>query len=121
MKQNFVEIRKSLLFERVNLRDTDIIAVNGCCYGKCQQNQKDYLKLCGQAFWEFISGDEELYIKIIEPLGHQAKAKNEAFLESYAQIINQFALEFGQRYCHNGKIDWTKLIQLISSKNRVKN
>ena len=116
MKQNFSALREFLLSERTDLCESDIIAVNGCCYGKCQKNQKDYLKLCGQEFWTFISSDEELYTKIIKPIGHQAKEKNEAFLESYAQIINKFTLEFGQHYCHNGKIDWVKLIQLISSK-----
>src|SRR5579883_691583 len=50
-----------------------IIAVNGCCYGKDNKDKGLYLKYCGQKFWEFISGDEELYTKIIEPLGHKAR------------------------------------------------
>jgi hypothetical protein len=39
----------------------------------------DYLKKCGQSFWAFISGDDDLYTTIIEPLGHRAKERNEAF------------------------------------------
>ncbi|HPK53898.1 MAG TPA: PmeII family type II restriction endonuclease, partial [Smithellaceae bacterium] len=36
------------------------------CYGKDSNPDKgDYLKLCGQIFWEFISGDENLYTDII--------------------------------------------------------
>jgi len=51
-----------------------VIAVNGCCYGKDNvTNKGDYIKLCGQRFWEFISGNENLYTEIIEPLGHRAK------------------------------------------------
>jgi len=44
-----------------------VIAINGCCFGKDNKpNKGGYLKLCGQRFWEFISGDERLYIDIIE-------------------------------------------------------
>ena len=43
------------------------------------------LKLCGQKFWEFISGDDGIYTDIIEPLGHQAKDKNEQFMQEYAK------------------------------------
>lgn len=51
-----------------------IVAVNGCCYGIGKNTDKgDYFKYCGQIFWEFISGDRELYTEIIEPLGHKAK------------------------------------------------
>jgi hypothetical protein len=91
--------------------------VNGCCYGKDNQPDKgDYRKLCGQSFWEFISGDSDLYVKMIEPLGHKAKEKNEQFMKSYAKIINKFTLEFGQNFCKNGEIDWKKLVQFNSSK-----
>ena len=43
-----------------------IVAVDGCCYGMDNSPDKgDYVKLCGQRFWEFISGDENLYTEII--------------------------------------------------------
>lgn len=52
------------------------MAVNGCCYGRDKHPDKgDYFKYCGQSFWEFISGYEDLYTGIIEPLGHKAKEK----------------------------------------------
>lgn len=117
MKQNFLKLKEQLLKKDARINSDDIIAVNGCCYGKCRKRQKDYLKLCGQEFWEFISGNVNLYVEIIEPLGHRAKARNDEFAESYAQVINKFTLEFGQRYCTDGKIDWVKLIQLISLSN----
>ena len=54
----------------------NIIAVNGCCYGRDNNPDKgDYFKYCGQTFWEFVSGDTNLYTEIIEPLGHKAKQK----------------------------------------------
>lgn len=99
----------------------NVVAVNGCCYGRNKKAQiprkGDYFKWCGQHFWEFISGDENLYTEIIEPLGHKAKKRNEEFAELYAQRINKFTLEFGKDFCRpDGKIDWKKLVAFNSSK-----
>lgn len=93
-------------------------AINGCCYGKDSRPDKgDYFKLCGQRFWEFISGEEELYSEIIEPLGEDAKERNDEFLESYAKMINKFTFEFAKDFCkEDGSINWQKLIQFNSSK-----
>lgn len=96
-----------------------VCAVNGCCYGKDDNpNKGDYFKYCGQRFWEFISGDENLYTKIIEPLGHRAKERNEEFFVEYAKIINKFTLEFGREYCDpdDGSILWEKLVEFNSAK-----
>jgi len=94
-----------------------VVFVNGCCYGRDNNPDKgDYFKYCGQRFWEFISGDPNLYIEIIEPLGHKAKEKNDIFMESYSQIINRFTKEFTNEFCeNNGSINWKKLIQLNSA------
>ena len=84
-------------------------------FGRDQKpDKKGYLKLCGQRFWEFISDDMNLYIKIIEPIGHKAKQKNEEFLENYAQVVNKLTLEFSQKFCDNGKINWEKLVKYNS-------
>ncbi len=97
----------------------NIIAVNGCCYGKCNVfDRGDYFKYCGQKFWDFISGDENLYLKIIEPLGHQAKERNDDFMESYFQMINKFTKQFANTFCkENGSIDWEKLVHFNSAIN----
>lgn len=94
-----------------------IIAVNGCCYGKDSNCDKgDYFKYCGQQFWQFISGDANLYTDIIEPLGHKAKEKNDEFTSSYVKVINKFTKEFITDFCtDSGEIDWKKLIQFNSS------
>jgi hypothetical protein len=95
----------------------EIIAVNGCCYGKDSKPDKgDYFKYCGQLFWELISGDEELYIRIIEPLNKQAKEKDEAFKEVYSTKVNLLTAEFLNQFCNDGQIDWQKLIKFVSSK-----
>lgn len=97
--------------------ENQIIAVNGCCFGKSRKPEKDgYFKYCGQQFWELISDSENLYIDIIEPIGHKAKEKNEEFLLAYAQIVNKLTFEFSQKFCEDGIIDWEKLIKFNSSK-----
>ncbi len=94
------------------------IAVNGCCYGRENNpNKGDYLKLCGQRFWEFISGDENLYIDIIEPLGFKAKEKNQLFMDEYEKVINKFTYQFIEEYCDStGTILWSKLVKINSGK-----
>ena len=99
-----------------------IQAVNGCCYGIDRQpNKGDYWKLCGQAFWEFISDNEQLYLEIIEPLGHRAKEHNQEFAENYARTINLFTQQFIRDFCVDGLINWEKLVQFNSSKSWTDN
>lgn len=99
--------------------DKKVIAINGCCFGnKRNKNPKKdgYYKICGQEFWQLISGSKDFYIDIIEPIGHRAKEKNEEFLEAYTVVVNKFTLEFAQRFCVEGKIDWKKLLEFNSEK-----
>lgn len=102
---------------RTSNSQLQVVAVNGCCYGRDNKPDKgDYFKYCGQRFWEFISGKTELFTEIIEPIGHQAKEKNDDFLKSYSQMINKFTKEFANEFCkNNGEIDWDKLVRLNSA------
>jgi hypothetical protein len=95
MVENFKKAQRIL---RTSGNQKPIVAVNGCCYGKDNQPDKgDYRKLCGQAFWTFISGNDQLYIEIIEPLGHQARQHNEAFQAEYAR----FSISSPRNFCKN--------------------
>ncbi len=87
-----------------------------CRYGKtCVADQGDYLKLCGQEFWEFISGNPNLYIEIIQPLGHKAKERNETFQAEYAKVITRFTGEFIGDFCTpDSAIVWEKVLKLNS-------
>ncbi len=96
---------------------TQVVAVNGCCYGKDNHPDKgDYLKLCGQAFWSLISGDDDLYVRIIEPLGEEAKVKDEVFKDAYSKKVNLLTAQFLNEFCTAGIIDWHKLLQFVSSR-----
>jgi len=114
MIADFKTAKKTL---RTSNSQLNITAVNGCCYGKDNRPDKgDYFKYCGQEFWEFISDDKEIYTELIEPLGHKAKEKNDAFMKSYSQMINKFTKEFANEYCDNkGNINWKKLVEFNSS------
>lgn len=113
------DFRRAKRILGTNTKGIRVVAVNGCCYGKDSKPDKgDYLKLCGQGFWEFISGKESLYTDIIEPIGHRAKEKNEQFMIEYAKVINKFTYEFAAEYCSaSGDILWDKLVQFNSGKN----
>lgn len=113
MQDNFTKAQKVL---RTGNSKLHVQAVNGCCYGKDGNPDKGtYRKLCGQRFWTFISGDESLYTKLVEPIGHRAKEKNDHFQIQYAKVINLFAQEFMQDFCNDGEIDWMKLVEFNSA------
>ncbi len=116
MRANFL---KASRIARTNASRRPIRCVNGCCYGKTsKEDQGDYLKLCGQSFWEFISDDPELYRNIIEPIGHMAKERNEKFAVEFAKVANRFTLEFSALFCNqDGSIDWDKLLEFNSSRS----
>ncbi len=103
-----------------NFRGQNVVAVNGCCYGKDDSPDKgEYLKLCGQRFWEFISGSNTLYLDIIEPLGHKARIKNSQFKKQYTKQINLFTAEFIKNYCNDGEIDWAKIVNFNSGTDNL--
>lgn len=115
MRSDFKSAQKTL---RTSNSKLTIVSINGCCYGKDKNPDKgDYFKYCGQLFWEFISGNQYLYTEIIEPLGYLAKEKNDAFINSYSQIINKITRDFSINFCkENGEIDWIALVKFNSAK-----
>lgn len=113
MRDNFAQAIAEL--KKTKEKPT-IIGVNGCCYGQDAHPDKgDYFKYCGQDFWGFISGDKELYTRIIEPLGFKAKEKNEEFLSDYAKIVTNFTVEFATEFCDDGEINWARLVAFNSA------
>lgn len=96
-------------------------AIIGCCYGKTYTPFDDPIKMCGQSFWEFISGSPTLYLDIIEPLGTESKAKNEAYLNDFNKQKNKLSKEFITKYCKDdGSIDWEKIVKFNSEKKKTR-
>ncbi len=118
MKENFRKAKQRL---RTNAIKKPVEAINGCCYGRVMKTDKgEYQKIAGQQFWEFISGNTELYTEFIEPLGHQAKERNERFSKEYDRMINQFIFQFSKEFCIKGNINWKKIVQLNSGLEKIK-
>lgn len=114
MRDDFLKAKRTI---HTGNSKINIVAINGCCYGRDSKPDKgDYYKYCGQEFWEFISGNTDLYVKLIKPLGYSAKEKNDEFNEKYAQIVNKFTIEFSKKFVVDGKINWDALVQFNSSK-----
>jgi Type II restriction endonuclease EcoO109I len=113
MKDNF---RKAKRILGTNAARRNVVAVNGCCYGKTSKPDKgEYLKLCGQAYWEFISDDKDLYQRIVTPLEREAKEKDEQFDDAYERKINQLTKDMLDNFCReDGAIDWERLLKFNS-------
>ena len=115
------DFRKAKQTVRTSNSNLHVIAVNGCCYGRnARPDRGDYYKYCGQKFWEFISGNPDLYLKIIKPLGYSSKEKNELFHDEYAQMVNKFTIEFSEVFVTNGEINWDALVRFNSSELKPK-
>lgn len=98
----------------------NVVAVNGCCYGRKYHDNGVYIIICGKKFWELISEDDRMFIDIIKPLEYRAKKKNEEFLEAYDVVINKFTEKFLLEYCERGKINWEKIVRLNSDRDYKK-
>ena len=119
VKKMIIDFRAAERTLKTSNSNINCVTVNGCCYGKDNSPYKKdgYYKYCGQQFWEFISGDENLYTNIIEPLGYKAKEKNDEFTQAYSNLINKFVIEFAKDYCNkDGSINWKKLVEYNSKK-----
>jgi hypothetical protein len=88
----------------------------GICYGKFKTvNRGDYLHIGGQSFWQLLSGDPDLYVDIVEPLGHEAEKHERLFKEQKDNTFNRLTREFTLDYCDtSGAIDWTRLVRFVS-------
>ena len=113
LRTNFSKAKKIL---NTNTSKKNVVAVNGCLYGRdLPEDRGDYLKQCGQRFWEFISGRKNLYTDIIEPLGSRAKERKEEFEIELARVTNRLTKEFLNGYClPDGTIQWKKIVEFNS-------
>lgn len=118
MRDNF-KTAKQLLREDGH---KEVVAVNGCIYGKDghpfkkhDDPDKQYYKYAGQDFWHFISGDDNLYREIIVPIDEEARRKDEDFKKAYAAKVNEMTQDFTANFMTtDNQIDWLKLIDFVS-------
>jgi hypothetical protein len=121
MRDNFKAARQILRGRGVA---GEVIAVNGCIYGKDRRpfkahadREKQYYKYAGQEFWHFISGDDNLYQEIIRPIDEEARQKDETFKKAYAAKVNEMTQDFANNFMTpENQIDWLKLIDYVSKR-----
>ncbi len=113
MRNDFKTAMKVL---RQSQQTGNIRTVLGICYGNAKPvDNGEYLRVEGQAFWEFISGDRDLYIDLIQPLGYEAKQHNETYLNTKELALNRLTRELLVDFCNeSGEINWAKLLQFNS-------
>ena len=71
--------------------------------------------MAGKDFWEWLTGDEKFYTKIIQYMGTQPDKYAMQFDEAYSKAQNRIVREFTVKYCkEDGSIDWDKLIKYNS-------
>ncbi len=120
-------MRNNFKLDRAILRErgitNEIVAVNGCIYGKDRSplkkhddSDKQYYKYAGQDFWHFISGDDDLYREIITPIDQEAREKDEAFKKAYAAKVNEMTQDFMENFITDNQIDWLKLVDFVSKR-----
>lgn len=116
MKKSKEHFSKALRIYRTSNNHAACEFIEGCCYGIDNSPSKDtHTKLCGQRFWEFISGCDNLYLDIIEPLGTDAMKRNELYQHEYDRMITRFTSDFIQEYCDaEGNILWDKIVKINS-------
>lgn len=118
MRDNF-KTAKQFLRERGH---KEIVAVNGCIYGRDGRPlkshadpDKQYYKYAGQDFWQFISGVGDLYREIIAPIDREARRKDEGFKKAYAAKVNEMTQDFVESFMTpDNQIDWLALIDFVS-------
>lgn len=119
MRKNFKKAKSILKNEG---EKGQIVAVNGCMYGKdnvdFKKHKKDnglnYYKLCGQKFWELISSDNQLYKELIKPLDKEVKKRDDTFKELYAKKVNEMTEDIIELFHTKNMLDWNKIIDYVS-------
>ena len=89
---------------------TNVMPVNGCCYGTGDSDFGDYRKVCGAAFWEFISGDPDLYSRLVDPL---RDAASNGFITERTNLVRHLSVELAGSWCTpEGQLDWPRIVGL---------
>ena len=84
--------------------------INGCCYGYDPKQFHDgYEKICGQAFWELVSGDVAFHVWLVQPICEAAKRRSEEFVSSYYAVVNSVAKDLGNSFGTAGEIEWERI------------
>ncbi|MGH1397557.1 MAG: PmeII family type II restriction endonuclease [Trichormus sp.] len=117
---------RQMITNLVSHHKPNIKLISGICYGKSgitkyEVKDKDkkgigiyYYKYVGKEFWSLISGIDEFYTDIIEPLGNSIKGRDLVFKAEYDKKLNELTHGLLNEYCQNHELDWVKIVQFNS-------
>ena len=117
IKQMRANFRRASQILRQSNAALQVQAVNGCCYGRTTSkfDYGDYWKLSVQGLWALITGDLEFYTRIVKPLAHQARERNDDFVRVYGAVFNRLVAEFTEGFVTaDFKVDWHALVKFNS-------
>ncbi len=98
-------------------------AIVGYCYGTKNQvsGKKRYEELAGEEYWENLTGDNQLYKKIITFMDKIPERYVDEYKECYDNAANRLTLDFSRRFCKDdGSIDWERLVDYNSGSPKRK-
>jgi hypothetical protein len=91
-----------------------------CAYGKGKKEYESYTQLAGQEAWEFLTGDEDMYYKVLNAL-EEHKSEVIKLKESVYGDLTNDAIEFWKKnFYTNHKFDKKKYIDYVSKKREVR-
>lgn len=88
--------------------------VEGCCYGRSlkRKHGKNYEKLCGQEFWEYVSGSSTFYVDVLQAFGSAAENAVSEFGEAKRAATARLEAVIRRSLCTtNGLLDWKQWAQ----------
>lgn len=89
--------------------------VVGYGYGKKYSSRTDVIELAGEDFWTFLSGDSDLYKKIIGYMGDAPSRYADEFNDSVTKAVNRITASFSERFVlDDGSIDWDAIVDYNS-------
>lgn len=112
-KQNFQSAQK-----RAQQAHKAYYPIIGYGYGRKknrESNEKFYKELAGKDFWEWLTGDADFYLKIVDYMGTHPDEYAKQFEDAYNKAENRMIREFTAKYCQeDGSINWNFLVKYNS-------
>ncbi len=115
LKQDFEKARRIFSTRRSEKRQFK--ALLGQCYGRTKGQpdaKRAYYVLSGQAFWRYITGDADFYLRLMRLLGDVTAQERERYQIAFDSAVQRFTEQFDKDFSVNGAIDWEKLMKFNS-------
>ncbi len=112
LRQDF---KQAIRVARQGNPNLNIQAVNGCCYGTVNRDRGDYRKLCGQAFWELISGDDLLFSRLADAID---QAASNGYQDHIAGAVDRITGQLRDVWSEEDLINWNSIIAHNSAQPR---